>query len=93
MQKPSQLAFLKESKTRARNFGERVHCDLWGPSSIKNFNSHHYVAARIDDATRQTKLYFQEKKSQTFQSYKKDEAYIENQTGNCVIAIEGESFY
>jgi hypothetical protein len=39
------------------------------------------VAARIDDAKRQTKLYFQEKKSQTFQSHNKDEAYIENQTG------------
>jgi hypothetical protein len=40
------------------------------------------VAARINDMTRETKLYFQEKKSQTFNSYKKDEAYIETQTGN-----------
>ena len=34
------------------------------------------MAAQIDDAMRETKLYFQEKKSQTFNSYKKDEAYI-----------------
>ena len=40
------------------------------------------MAARIDDATRQTKLYFQEKKSQTFMSYKTDEAFIETQSGN-----------
>jgi hypothetical protein len=40
------------------------------------------MAARIDDATRQTKLYFQVKKSQTFDLYKKDEAYIETQSGN-----------
>ena len=40
------------------------------------------MAAWIDDATRQTKLYFQDEKSQTFNSYKKDEAYIETQTGN-----------
>ena len=73
--------FPKESKTRAKNFGECVHWDLWGPASVKSINGHHYMAARIDNATRQTKLYFQEKKSQTFQSYKKDEAYIENKTG------------
>jgi hypothetical protein len=50
--------------------------------SVKSLNGHHYVAARIDDATRQTKLYFQEKKSQTFASYKIDEAYNETQSGN-----------
>jgi hypothetical protein len=46
----------------AKKFGERVHWDLWGPASIKSLNGHYYMAARIDDATRQTKLYFQEKK-------------------------------
>jgi hypothetical protein len=40
--------------------------------------------ARIDDAIRQTKLHFKAKKSQTFNSYKKDEAYIETQSGNCI---------
>ena len=58
-----------------------MHWDLWGPASVKSLNGNHYVAAQIDDVTRQTKLYFQEKKSQTFDSYKKDEALIENQTG------------
>ena len=50
--------FPKESETRAEKFGERVHWDLWGPASLKSLNGHYYVAARIDDATRQTKLYF-----------------------------------
>ena len=80
--KSIRLPFPKESETRAEIFGERVHWDLWGPASVKSLNGHHYVAARIDDATRQTKLYFQEKKSQTYDSYLKDEAYIETQTGN-----------
>jgi len=35
-----------------------------------------YVAARLDDATRETKLHFQKAKSQTVTSYKKEEAYI-----------------
>ena len=49
---------------------------------MKSLNGHYYVAARIDDATQETKLYFQEKKSETFSSYKKDEAHIETQSGN-----------
>ena len=74
----------KESKTRAEKFGDRVHWDLWEPASVKSLNGHCYVAARIDDATHETKLYFQEKKSETFKSYKCDEAYIKTQTGNAI---------
>ena len=82
--KSAHQPYPKESKTRAKKFGEQVHWDLWGPASVKSLNGNHYMAAQIDDATRQTKLYFQAKKSQMFDSYKKDEAYIETQTGNCI---------
>ena len=61
-----------------------MHWDLWGPASVKSLNGNHYVAAWINDATRQTKLYFQAKRSQTFNSYKKDEAYIKTQTRKCI---------
>src|SRR5271168_2077514 len=80
--KSAQQPFPKESETRAEKFGDRVHWDLWGPASVKSINRNHYVAAKIDDATRQTKLYFQKKKSEAYYSYLKDEAYIENQYGN-----------
>jgi hypothetical protein len=40
------------------------------------------VSPDIDDATRQTKPYFQEKKRELVSSYKKDEAYIKTQSGN-----------
>ena len=79
--------FPKESKTRATKYSERVHWDLWGPASVKSLNGHHYIAAHIDDATCETILYFQEKKSQTVNSYKRDEAYIETQTGNRIKAV------
>ena len=75
--------FPRESETRAERFGEQVHWDLWGPASVKSLNGNYYVAAQIDNATRQTKLHFQAKKSQT-PLYKKDEAYIETQSGNWV---------
>jgi len=82
--KSTRLPYPKETETRAKRFGERVHWDLWGPASVKSINGHHYVAAQIDDATRQTKLYFQEKKSDTYQSYIVDEALIKTQSGNCI---------
>ena len=79
--------FPKESKTRAEKYGERVHWDLWGPATVKSLNGHFYVAARIDDATRETKLYFQNKKSKTIDSYKLDEAFIETQTSNRIKVV------
>ena len=74
--------FPKESKSRAEKFGEQVHWDLWGPATVKSLNGNSYMAACIDDATHESKLYFQDKKSQTFDSYKTNEAYIETQTGH-----------
>ena len=53
-----------------------------GPAAVKSLNGHLYVAARIDDTTCKAKLYFQEKKSEMFQSYKINEAHIETQTRN-----------
>jgi Reverse transcriptase (RNA-dependent DNA polymerase)/gag-polypeptide of LTR copia-type len=88
--KAARQPFPKESQTRATNYGERVHWDLWGPATVKSLNGNFYVAARIDDATRETKLYFQSKKSQTVDSYKLDEALIETQTGNRIKVVRSD---
>jgi hypothetical protein len=88
--KSARQPFPKESKTRATKYGERVHWDLWGPASIKSLAGNSYVAARIDDATRETRLYFQANKSQTVNSYKMDEAYIETQTGNRIKVVRSD---
>ena len=85
--KSARQLFPQESKMQADKYGEYVHWDLWGPASVKSLNSHYYVAAQIDDATRETRLYIQEKKSETFSSYKNDEAYIETQTGNHIKTV------
>ena len=85
--KAAREPFLKESKMRATKYGKHVHWDLWGPVTTKSLNGHFYVVARIDDATRETKLYFQEKKSQMFKSYKRDEALIETQTDNRIKTV------
>ena len=85
--KSARQPFPQESNSRAEKYREYMHWDLWGPASVKSLNGNSYVAARIDDATRETKLYFQVKKSKTFSSYKNDEAYIETQTGNRIKTV------
>ena len=88
--KSARQLFPQESKMQADKYGEYVHWDLWGPASVKSLNGHYYVAARIDDTTRETRLYFQEKKSETFSSYKKDEAYIGTQTRNHIKTVRSD---
>ena len=72
----------KESHTQATKYGEQVHWDLWGLASVKSLNVNCYVVAHIDNATCENKLYFQEMKSETCDSYKQDETLIETQSGN-----------
>ena len=55
-----------------------------GTSICKSLDGYSYVAAHINNTTCETMLYFQEKKSETYESYKQDEAYIENKTGCCI---------
>ena len=88
--KSAQQPFPRESKMRATKFGECIHWDLWGPAAVKSLNGHSYVAAHIDDASQETKLYFQANKSQTFESYKEDEAHIEMQTGNRIKCMRSD---
>ena len=80
--KAAQQPYPKESETCMTKYGEHVHWDLWGLASVQSLSGNSYVAARIDDATHKTVLYFQAKKSQTIDSYKRNEALIKTQTGN-----------
>ena len=75
--KSIQQPFPKKLDTQAETFGEYVHWDLWGPASAKSLSGNLYVAVRIDDHTCETQQYFQPTESQTFNSYKHDEAMIE----------------
>ena len=59
----------KESLTCATTYRKHVHWDLWDLASVQSINGNHYVAAQIDDATHETKLYFQKNKFKMFKSY------------------------
>jgi hypothetical protein len=43
--KAARQPYPMESQTRATEYGERVHWDLWGPTSVKSLNGNSYVAA------------------------------------------------
>ena len=79
--KPTMKPFPKELFTHAKEFGERVHWDLWGPTSVKSLGGKSYAAVCKDNVTRTVKPYFLAKKSKTFNSYKQDEAWILNYGG------------
>ena len=77
--KAARKPFPKESHTRASRFGERVHWDLWGPAAVRSLGGKSYAVCRTDDYSREVEIYFIAKKSEVFQTYKKDEALIETQ--------------
>ena len=67
--KAAHLLFPKESHIHVTQYGEHIHWDLQGLALDQSINSDLYAAVRIDDASHEVKLYFQKKKSQTFDSY------------------------
>ena len=80
--KSARVPFPQKSETCTEKYGERVHWDLWVPASVRSLSGNYYIAARTDDHTCENMLYFQPKKSDTFKSYKRDEALIKTQSGN-----------
>jgi transposase InsO family protein len=60
---------------RAQNFGDEVHSDMWGPSSIATKHGCRYFVTFTDDATRYTVTYLMRTKAEAFSSYKAFEAW------------------
>jgi len=51
---------------------------------MKSLCGKSYATTRKDDATWEVKVYFQVKKSEMFETYKKDEAWIWTHKGNLI---------
>ena len=90
--------FQKNPKTEQRNM-ETTYTgswDQWGPAAVKSINRNYYLAARIDNATHETRLYFQEKKSQTFWLLQERWSLHSNpnrkQNKNCMLRLRGRIF-
>jgi hypothetical protein len=61
---------------RASEFGEEIHSNLWGPSSVESLGGKSYYVSFTDDAKRHTHLYLLRLKSETFEAYKRFEAWV-----------------
>ncbi|PPR00726.1 hypothetical protein CVT24_000950 [Panaeolus cyanescens] len=59
---------------RAKEFGDEVHSDLWGPAPVETLRGKKYYVSFIDDKTRLTSIHFLRAKSDTFEAYKEYEA-------------------
>ena len=64
---------------RATLFREEVHSDLWGPAPVETKGGRKYYVSFTDDATHFMHLYLLWVKCDTFDAYKKYEAWCETQ--------------
>ena len=60
---------------QAQHFGEEVHTDVWGPSSVTSKRGCWYFVTFTDDATRYTVTYLLHTKAEAFDAYKRFEAW------------------
>jgi hypothetical protein len=80
---------VREGK-RAVEFGGEVHSDLWGKSPVESKGGKLYYVTFIDDKTRLTHLYLLRKKDETFDAYKKYEAWVETQMSKKVKILNSD---
>ena len=60
---------------------ELVHTDLWGPSPVASFRGSRYYITFIDDSSKKVWVYFLKNKSDVFETFKKQKAIVETETG------------
>ena len=65
----------------AAAFGDKVHTDLWSPSSVPSMGKRAYYVTWTDDFSRFTKLTPLRSKDQTLDAYKSFAAWVHTQKG------------
>jgi gag-polypeptide of LTR copia-type/Zinc knuckle len=63
----------------AQNFGDEVHTDVWGPSSIATHQGRHYFVSFTDDCMHFTVIFLLWTKDKAFDAYKTFEAWATTQ--------------
>src|ERR1700731_2770912 len=74
--KPHRLPFPEKATNHAKAYGEHIHGDVWGPTSIGSLGGSRYTVDFVDDATRWTEISLLHQKSDAFSAYKRLEAQI-----------------
>lgn len=78
--KHSRASFPKGQSTRAAHVLDLVHADLCGPMETASIGGSRYFLLFTDDCSRMSWIFFLEKKSETFQSFKKFKAAVEKKS-------------
>ena len=66
---------------RAIAVGDEVHSDVWSPARTETLGRRLYNVLFVDDHSRHTTVYLQRTKAETFESYKKHEAFYRTRKG------------
>jgi hypothetical protein len=64
---------------RAKNFGDEIHSNVWGPAPVESKGGEHYYIMFMDYKTCFTNLYLLAKKSKAFDFYKDYKAWCSTQ--------------
>jgi hypothetical protein len=75
---------------RAKAFGDKIHSDIWGPSPIKTLGGKSYYSTFTDDHTSETHTHLMVHKSDTFDSYRKFEAWAETQMDSHIKVLQSD---
>ena len=77
-------------RPRATAVGDEVHTDVWGPAHTETLGRRLYNALFIDDHSHHSTVYLQRTKAETFESYKKLEAFYRTQKGTQVKCLHSD---
>ena len=72
----------------AKNFGDEIHSDLWGPSPVTSLGGRRYYITFTDDATRYTVANVLRTKDKVLQAYKTFAAWAQTQHGVKIKAVD-----
>jgi transposase InsO family protein len=64
-----------------------IHADICGPITLGSFSGNEYFITFIDDYSRKCWVYFLEKKSEAFETFKKFKVMVEKMTGKNIRSL------
>jgi hypothetical protein len=73
-----------------RKFGDEVHTDVWGPSSVQTPGHKTYYASFTDDHTRYMTITLLAAKSDTFEAYRNYEAWAKTQHDTAIKCLRSD---
>ena len=80
-----------EKKNSASVILERIHTDMCGPFSIASTEKHRYNVIFFDDYSCRCRIFFKQKKSETFSKFCEFKALVDKESGKQVKALRSDN--